>query len=148
MNRIVFATDASVSAERAKDVVRHLLTSWPGANLTVLYVTRSVNGYEPVSNESLDSERATFREIEALAKTEWFADFGDRVNCKHVYGEPAMVISLEAKECDADLIVLGGRGVGQPDPLLTGSVSHGVLYISQVPVLVVKGDAKSEYATV
>lgn len=148
MNRIVFATDASVSAERAKDVVCHLLKSWPNAELTVLYVTRTRNAYEPVSNESEQTERANFKEIEYLAQHEWFAGCGNTVTCKHVYGEPAMVISLEAQEHGADLIVLGARGVGQPDPLLTGSVSHGVLYISQVPVLVVKADAKPEYATV
>lgn len=147
MNQILFATDASVSAERAKDMVRHLLQSWPQAKLTVLYVTRSINAYEPASDESLDAERATFKEIEELAEHEWFSEFPERVKCKHVYGEPAMVISLEAKEHAADLIVLGGRAVGQPDPLLTGSVSHGVLYISQVPVLVVKGDATAEFAT-
>ncbi|KPV42420.1 universal stress protein [Alicyclobacillus ferrooxydans] len=142
MNRILFATDASVSAERAKDVVRHLLESWPNATLMVLYVTRQLNGYEPESLESLSVEQGTFKEIEDMAKHQWFREFEGRVSCKHVYGEPALVISMEAKERGADLIVLGGRGVGQPDPLLTGSVSHGVLYTSQVPVLVVKGDAK------
>ncbi|QSO51469.1 universal stress protein [Alicyclobacillus curvatus] len=148
MNQILFATDASVSAERAKDMVRHLLKSWPQAKLTVLYVTRSLNAYEPASDESLDAERATFKGVQELAEGEWFSDFAGRVQCKHVYGEPAMVISLEAKEHGADLIVLGGRAVGQPDPLLTGSVSHGVLYISQVPVLVVKGDTAPEFAAV
>lgn len=52
-------------------------------------------------------------------------------------GPVARSIVAFAKEHDADLIVLGGRGVGSTESYLLGSVSHKVTGTSSCPVLVV-----------
>ncbi len=54
-----------------------------------------------------------------------------------VDGDPAQVILDEVETGKHDLIVVGSRGRGDAASLLLGSVSHGVLHHSRVPVLIV-----------
>ncbi|MAZ04432.1 MAG: universal stress protein UspA [Sneathiella sp.] len=53
-------------------------------------------------------------------------------------GQPARTIVKFAKERNVDLIVLGGRGHGDLEGLLLGSVSHKVTSLAHCPVMVVK----------
>ena len=73
-----------------------------------------------------------------LSKNEWFPSSASHIQFKHANGPVAITIAAEAEEEDADLIVLGSHGTGDVDRLLVGSVSHGVLYCAQTPVMVVK----------
>ncbi|WP_274427196.1 universal stress protein [Chelativorans sp. YIM 93263] len=52
-------------------------------------------------------------------------------------GPPARTIVKFAKEREADLIVLGSRGLGDREGYLLGSVSHKVTSLAACPVLVV-----------
>lgn len=52
-------------------------------------------------------------------------------------GDPAKEILLQAEECNADIIVMGMRGVGAAQKFMLGSTSEHVLRRSTVPVLVV-----------
>jgi nucleotide-binding universal stress UspA family protein len=54
-----------------------------------------------------------------------------------VAGEPAKAITAYADKVDADLLVLGSRGLGPATGALRGSVSHAVLKRLKRPVLVV-----------
>lgn len=53
-------------------------------------------------------------------------------------GDPAEAILDTAKRVDADLIVLGTRGLSDLKGLLLGSVSHKVIQLSRCSCLVVK----------
>jgi nucleotide-binding universal stress UspA family protein len=53
-------------------------------------------------------------------------------------GKAAEAILKTAKQVDADLIVLGTRGLSEFKELLLGSVSHKVIQLSPCPCLVVK----------
>ena len=53
-------------------------------------------------------------------------------------GDPADVIVAAAAAHDADLIVVGARGLGGMSRLLLGSVSEKVLRYARCPVLIVK----------
>ena len=55
-----------------------------------------------------------------------------------VIGDPATVILDAAKSFDADLIVMGSRGLGGLKGLLVGSVSDKVLHHAEVPVTIVR----------
>ncbi len=52
-------------------------------------------------------------------------------------GHPADEILRQAEECNADIIVMGMRGIGSAQRLLLGSTSEHVLAKTTVPVLVV-----------
>ena len=54
-------------------------------------------------------------------------------------GHPAGEILAAAAGFDADLIVVGARGLGGMKRLLLGSVSERVLRDARCPVLIVKG---------
>ncbi len=58
------------------------------------------------------------------------------------FGEPAEVIINRARELEADLIVVGSRGLGLVDRLLLGSVSTAVVQQAHCPVLVVRDPAE------
>ncbi len=53
-------------------------------------------------------------------------------------GEPADALLEEAKRVNADLVVMGTRGMGDLGALLLGSVSHKVIQLAECPVTVVK----------
>jgi nucleotide-binding universal stress UspA family protein len=54
------------------------------------------------------------------------------------YGHAATAIVNEAAASDADLIVMGSRGLGDIAGLLVGSTAHKVLHLTKCPVLVVR----------
>ena len=53
-------------------------------------------------------------------------------------GDPATVILRRAKAVDADLIVLGSRGLGALKGLLLGSISHKVAQLAECTCVAVK----------
>jgi nucleotide-binding universal stress UspA family protein len=55
-----------------------------------------------------------------------------------VFGYAAREIIAEAKNRDADVIVMGSRGRGDLAGLLLGSTAHKVIHVADRPVLVVR----------
>jgi nucleotide-binding universal stress UspA family protein len=55
-----------------------------------------------------------------------------------IFGYAAREIVNDAKEVDADVIVMGSRGRGDIAGLLLGSTAHKVIHLSDRPVLVVR----------
>lgn len=53
-------------------------------------------------------------------------------------GEAAKAIVDEARRFDADLIVIGSRGLSDFAALLVGSVAHKVIHYAHCPVLIVR----------
>ena len=53
-------------------------------------------------------------------------------------GPPARTIVEAAKECGADVIVLGSRGLGDVGGFLLGSVSHKVSSLAECTCIIVK----------
>ena len=54
-------------------------------------------------------------------------------------GPPSLVIADLAEQIDADLIVVGSRGLGPVKRIVLGSVSEGVVHHATRPTLVVRG---------
>ena len=55
-----------------------------------------------------------------------------------IFGHAAREIIEDAKERDADVIVMGSRGRGDLTGLLLGSTAHKVIHLADRPVLVVR----------
>ena len=53
-------------------------------------------------------------------------------------GDPAKMILTYSKESDADLIVMGSRGLGAIKQIIMGSVSQYLVTHAECPVLVVR----------
>ncbi len=94
-------------------------------------------------NEIREGLRQTGRRV--LAKAEAVArDAGIKTETKLVETNPpgariASMIAAEARAWPADLIVIGTHGRRGMDHLLMGSVAEGVVRLSSVPVLLIRG---------
>ena len=55
-----------------------------------------------------------------------------------IYGRAPQVILREAEDMDADVVVLGSRGLSDLAGLVLGSVAHKVLHLARCPVMVTR----------
>ncbi len=143
MRRILIATDGSEQSHEALRVGLELATE-QRARVTFLHVYPAevvaplAPGFpdlpaEPVVYDPpVPEEDAPLREAVAAA-----GELGVESEARTSVGDPVWEITAIADEVDADLIVLGSRGLGTLSSALLGSVSHGVLKHTRRPVLVV-----------
>jgi nucleotide-binding universal stress UspA family protein len=147
--RILLATDGSEEALRAARTAV-ALADVLGAELHVVYVGHLPPAfYESMGAVTLDrelEERMRGRaEEEARTRLEEqvqsIAAEGGKVAQAHArIGRPdAQIVDL-AEELDADLIVVGSRGLGPLRRALMGSVSTSVLHHAHTSVLVARGE--------
>ena len=141
MNHIVIGTDGSPGAAAAVgeglELARRL-----GARVTFVSVFDSLPlfGDAFYANELLKQrKRAHEAAAEALADAERAgvpADFEVRE------GSAAEEILRTGRYCEAEMIVVGSRGLGAIAGAVLGSVSRWLVQHSPIPVLVVKEPAK------
>jgi nucleotide-binding universal stress UspA family protein len=147
---IVCCTDFSELAARARAQAA-AIARLSGANLYVLHVVRprpqvlraGLRG-KPVGERDRTKEVRGVDETAALSRvTSLHADLADvRFEPAVRYGHEAAEILRFADERDADLIVLGARGVGALAVLFGGgSVADKVVGNAKTPVLVVPGQS-------
>lgn len=139
--RVLLATDGSKDARAAAEYLKTF--PLPGDAtiriMTVVTLPPSALDVPPVAifNESLLAEgRRVVEEARGL--------LGPRaaVEVRVVQGNPKEEIVQAAEEWPADLVVVGGRGLGGIKGFLLGSVSQTVARHVHCPVLVVKGRAR------
>ena len=82
---------------------------------------------------SLEGAARLLEAAELKVSTSW-----DSVRAKLLRGSPAAAVARSAKREQADLLVIGSRGVTEFQPMLLGSVSRKLLMQAPCPVLVVK----------
>jgi len=138
MKRILIGTDGSPGARAA--VAEGLVLARPlGAEVTFVAVRPRVAGLlgEPYYQRRLSAKLAGARTAldEALAEAE---RLGVEAEHQIAEGDPAEEILRVAGHLDADVIVVGSRGLGAVAGALLGSVSRFLVQHSPVPVLVVK----------
>lgn len=147
-SRILVAVDGSDHAMRAVELASDLAEKY-GAELTLLSVFRPTR-----LQESTHSLVRTSRSLEPLHSddelqeiAQEILDAAEKVAKSHEIpsviskvkrGYPARTIVSTAEEVDADLIVLGSRGLGDVTGLLLGSVSHKVSSLAKCNVITVK----------
>jgi nucleotide-binding universal stress UspA family protein len=137
MERILIATDGSVPAQAAVEQGVALARA-VGASVTVVTVRHAAGDLfgDPLYQERLTGQlrraRDTIDRAEAVAERM-------EVECDSeiLEGDPVECILRCADVWNADLLVAGSRGHGTVTSALIGSVSHGLITRSTVPVLVV-----------
>jgi nucleotide-binding universal stress UspA family protein len=138
MQRILVAVDGSSGANRAARFAAKLVS--PGGVLELVHVydatTAAQLGMRALSKEELAEHgellaRGSFdgaaRAIEGACEI-----------VHHVaYGHPADEIVARARETNADVVVVGSRGLAPLERVLLGSVSRKVIALAERPTLVV-----------
>jgi nucleotide-binding universal stress UspA family protein len=142
--RLLVATDGSEHAIRAAAFAARLTQEMQGVEVTLVTVGHipSAALAGPASGVMIDLgalEDQLERAGQAIL-TESQAQFpkDTRVTRSFRSGDPATEIISAAKAAQADLIVIGSRGLGEIGGLILGSVSERVLHGSPVPVVVVR----------
>ena len=144
---VVVAYDGSDHALAAVTKAAELVKDDAGAKLHLVFVTTHPNAQLPANfnsasfdpqlnlyNKTIEEETEKVREgIGSVLD-----DLGDRAAIEVIPGyTPAADILSYAEKVDADLIVMGSRGLGAIRGVL-GSVSYAVLREAPMPVLVIK----------
>ncbi len=141
--RILFATDLSTPAERARDLMRNV--RWPeGSVIRAVSVIEPYGAFVGLSPETIMefddiAVKDSAEQLDALAKT--LVRSGLTVERDVLIGRPADQLVAEAKEFAADLVVIGSRGRGPFRTTLLGSVSAEVVDRAPCPVLVARTSA-------
>lgn len=142
--RILVPVDGSDNAMKALELAVQI-QSTNDSDILILCVYRhyslleaSMSMVRPEEPENLDDSMREF----ATGVVERAKSFAAEKGAKSVRGfvksgPPARTIVAFAKDHEADLIVLGGRGLGDVEGFLLGSVSHKVVGMAECPVLVV-----------
>ena len=138
--RVLVAVDGSTNAHKAFESALDLAKKLR-SNVYVLRVIEMPSTLG-VKKELMLDLKMQF-EIEArrlLAEYFYLAQskYGIEVETIFRSGYPPRVILDVAKEKDADLIVVGSRGLSGVKEAFLGSVSHSIARESKIPVLVVK----------
>lgn len=142
MERIVIGTDGSPGAQAAVGEGVQLARQL-GIPVTFVYVRSPISILgEPYYQRKLTSQLAQARTVleAALAEAE---RFGVAADYEIAEGDPADEILRTARYREADLIVVGSRGLGAIAGALLGSVSGALLRRAPLPVLVVKERAQT-----
>jgi len=142
--KILVATDGSRDAALAvragvdlfsrTEAELHVVHAWRNLRPATLPAvatdeySRAYERYEREAAELLETEVERIRES------------GGTMTRAHLReGRPAEEIVALAEELNADLVVVGSRGLGTVKRLVTGSVSEEVVHLAACPTLVVRG---------
>ena len=126
---------ADSGADNAQDLLKLLLQlpALKDADLTILQV---------VSSRTKEEETAALNQAETKIK-ELVTKLGidrERITTIVKEGEPKTTVINIAKEKDADLIIMGSRGLGKLQSFLSNSVSQYVFQLTDRSMLLVKDD--------
>jgi YjbE family integral membrane protein len=143
VQRVLLAVDGSDSASVAVQrwlAIRADLRDPTGLELHLLNVQPSLSGdvstfidgktREDYHRERADAATATARQALDAA--------GQVYRLHQQIGDPAQVIASMAESLNADLIVMGTRGLGAHAGAWAGSVAQRVVELASMPVLLVK----------
>lgn len=137
-DRILVAVDYSESSERVLAAARDLALLSKGEVWVLHLMERETGGKVGVvtSNETYsEAEGAVATSLKVLADAGVTA-YGEVRST--LFGHAAREIIDDAREHNADVIVMGSRGRGDLAGLLLGSTAHKVIHLADRPVLVVR----------
>jgi len=136
-DKVLVAVDHSEVSERVLAAARDLALLSKGEVWVVHLREREVIaqlGRVPSESES-EAEAAVTSAVESLtaAGVRAYGEVRDTL-----FGHAAREIVEDAKEHQADVIVMGSRGRGDLTGLVLGSTAHKVIHLADRPVLVVR----------
>ncbi len=140
---IVVGSDGSATAERAVAQAASLAAADHARLVIVTAYTHGVGGVHDVDPDSVPSDiryvltdRVQAEELGAHGREVAKAAGAERVVVQAVPGEPSEVLLATATDFDADLIVVGSRGLSSHAHFILGSVASSVAHHAPCDVLV------------
>ncbi len=132
LNKILYADSG---ADNAQDMLKILLElpSTKSAQLSILRVISPKTTKE--ESEATDEAQSKIDDLVAKLGID-----SSKVTSKIIEGEPKTTVLNVAKETDADLIIMGSRGLGKLQSILSNSVSQYVFQLTERSMLLVKDD--------
>jgi nucleotide-binding universal stress UspA family protein len=133
---VLFPIDQSRESREAADTVANIVKTYQ-SRLIVLSVVEAPDSESAkiAANPEMTSPEA-IAELLATAKT-LFSDMGIEAELMEREGKPAFTICDVADELDANLIIMGCRGLGLTEEGAHDSVTNRVINLSPCPVLIV-----------
>ncbi|ELR99126.1 universal stress protein [Gloeocapsa sp. PCC 73106] len=135
-NTILFPIDHSREAREAAKTVANLAKTYH-SRLIILSVVEPVKEGEisSPSHEFMTSPTAVSQLL--LEAQTLFEQQGIKAEVLEKQGVPSFTICDVADETDADLIIMGSRGLGLTEQGVSESVANRVINLSPCPVLIV-----------
>ncbi|AIF82969.1 universal stress protein UspA-like protein [Candidatus Nitrososphaera evergladensis SR1] len=138
-SKVLVATDGSECARKALESAIKIVKASNGS-LTIIHVLqipRTVGFGKKLTPEILLFYRRDAKAFLAEQQRE-VELHGIKADILLREGSPAKAILNAAKAMNADLIVMGSRGLGGVKELFLGSVSNAVVHSSKISVLITK----------
>jgi nucleotide-binding universal stress UspA family protein len=132
--KVLFPIDQSRETQEAIDVVIDVVQKY-NSRLVLLSVVEEPDADAPKEDVVMSSPENVAKLLET-AKTA-FSQQGIPTETIERQGKPAFVICDVADEIEANLIVMGCRGLGLTDEGAHDSVTNRVINLSPCPVLIV-----------
>ncbi|MBN1168206.1 MAG: universal stress protein [Methanospirillaceae archaeon] len=137
---IILATDGSENAQRAAASAVHLATGLSLVTITLIHVVTHPPDQSRMIQAQFDVHSLLEKDAKcAISKTiELISGAGLSYDLKVAIGDPSIEIVAITKKENADLIILGSRGLGALKGVLLGSVSQKIIQTASCPVMIVK----------
>ncbi|PLZ95179.1 universal stress protein [Fischerella thermalis CCMEE 5198] len=132
--KVLFPIDQSRETQEAFDVVIDVVQKY-GSRLVLLSVVEEPNTDVPKEDVVMSSPETVAKLLETAKIA--FSQQGIQTETIERQGKPAFVICDVADEIEANLIVMGCRGLGLTDEGAHDSVTNRVINLSPCPVLIV-----------
>ncbi len=138
MKKILVPVDGSESAKKAIQVAKDLALKYDSDVLLVTVVTDHKFVDHEYYMEEVLSHRIEHAEKMLFQIKDEFEDIIERVETHSFVGDIAGEILACANREQADLIVMGSRGLGVFSRTFLGSISNKIVHHSEISVLIVK----------
>ncbi len=134
---VLFPIDQSRESREAAGTVADIVKTY-GSKLLLLSVVEEppAEAAAPRTGDEVMSSPAAIAELLEEAQT-FFSQLDIQTEAVERQGQPAFVICDVADELNADLIVMGCRGLGLTEEGAAESVTYRVINLSPCPVLIV-----------
>lgn len=132
---VLFPIDQSRESREAAGTVADIVKTY-GSKLLLLSVIEEPVTETARTGDEVMSSPAAIAELLEEAQT-FFSQLDIQTEAVERQGQPAFVICDVADEINADLIVMGCRGLGLTEEGAAESVTYRVINLSPCPVLIV-----------
>jgi nucleotide-binding universal stress UspA family protein len=139
--KIVIGFDGSRYSKKA---VEYAINNFEKKSMIYLVYVEEMPTPLYLSNPSLFIDDSIIKKIREKTKNELKHQVeiikrrGFKVQYEYVEGYPPNQIINEAKRKNADIIIVGSRGMGKWKGSILGSVSQALTVISKMPLLIIK----------